>query len=110
MTKDDLQRLYEQAFQINEMATIGVCYGQKVITNSLDHGKPHIHYGKVKVYLPDIIPKNATELLQYVDKSHLDRLDDKSLSKMIDWFKERNQKDASKNNFEMCWIAWKLEH
>lgn len=107
---DDLQRLYEQAFQLNEMATIGICYGQRVTTNSLDHGKPHVHYGKVKVYLPNTMPKNATELLQYVDKSHLDRLDSQSLSKMIDWFKDRNQKDTTKNNFEMCWIAWKLEH
>ena len=56
------------------------------------------------------MPKNTTELKQYVDKSHLDRLDTQSLSKMIDWFKERNQKDTTKSNFEMCWIAWKLEH
>lgn len=110
MTKDDLQRAWEQAYQINEMATIGTCYGLTVSTNSLDHGKPHIHYGKVKVYLPEQLPKNATELQQYVEKSHLNMLDDKSLTKMISWFKKRNIKEPTKNNFEMCWIAWKLEH
>ena len=68
MTQDDLQRMFEQAFQINEMATIGICYGQRVVTNSLDHGKPHIHYGKVKVYLPEEMPKNATELEKDVEK------------------------------------------
>lgn len=110
MTQDDLQRMFEQAFQINEMATIGICYGQRVVTNSLDHGIPHIHYGKVKVYLPEEMPKNTTELEKFVEKSHLERLDNKSLSKLLDWFKERNIKDPTKNNFEMCWIAWKLEH
>ena len=110
MNKDDLQRIFEEAFQINEMATIGFCYGQRVCTNSLDHGEPHIHYGKVKVYLSKKMPKNTTELEQYVEKSHLIRLDDKSLSKMVDWFKERSNADKSKTNFEMCWIAWKLEH
>lgn len=107
---DELQRIFEQAFQINEMATIGICYGQKVITNSLDHGKPHIHYGKVKVYLPDNPPKNATECKDYVEPSHLSRLTDKSLTELVSWFKEKNTKDTSKTNFEMSWIAWKLEH
>lgn len=107
---DDLQRIFEQAFQLNEMATIGICYGQRVATNSLDHGKPHIHYGKVKVYLPATMPDNVTELKQYVEKSHLSRLADKSLSELLYWFKQTNRINPSKNNFDMCWIAWKLEH
>ena len=110
MKKDDLQSIFEQAFQINEMATIGICYGQRVVTNSLDHGKPHIHYGKVKVYLPKEIPKNATELEKYVEKSHLDRLTDKSLTELVKWFKEKNRVDSTKNNFEASWNAWNFEH
>lgn len=108
--KDDLQRIFEQAYQINEMATIGTCYGQRVCTNSLDHGKPHIHYGKVKVYLPEKSPKNVSELETYVEKAHLARLDDKSLSMLLKWFNDRNSVDKTKTNFEMSWIAWKLEH
>lgn len=108
--KDDLQKMFEQAYQINEMATIGTCYGQRVVTNSLDHGKPHIHYGKVKIYLPSALPNNITELKDYVEKSHLSRLADKSLSELLYWFKQTNRVSPTKNNFDMCWIAWKLEH
>ena len=107
---DELQRVFEQAFQINEMATIGICYGQRVVTNSLDHGAPHVHYGKVKVYLPKTMPKNATELLEYVEKSHRSRLADKSLTEMINWFKEKSKLDSTHSNFEMCWILWNAEH
>ena len=110
MTKDDVQRIWEQAFQINEMATIGVCYGQRIVTNSLDHGIPHVHYGKVKIYLPKQMPKNVTELEQYVEKSHKSRLTAESLPELLRWFSKRNRLDSTKNNFEMCWAAWKLEH
>lgn len=108
--KDELQRIFEQAFQINEMATIGICYGQRIVTNSLDHGKPHIHYGKVKFYLPKEMPKNATECEQYVEKSHKSRLTDTSLSELVKWFKEKNSLDKTHTNFEMCWLTWHLEH
>lgn len=110
MTNDDLQRIFEQAFQLNEMATIGFCYGQRVCTNSLDHGMPHIHYGKVKFYLPKEMPKNATECEQYVEKSHKSRLTDTSLSELTNWFKEKSHLDRNRTNFEMSWILWNAEH
>lgn len=96
--------------QLNEMATIGSCEGKRIVTNSLDHGLPHIHYGKVKIYLPSELPKNQMELKSCVDASHVNRITDKELTRLISWFEQKNSKQPKLTNFEAAWLAWHLEH
>lgn len=104
-----IEREYNRKF-INEMATIGICDGKKVVTNSLDHGQPHIHYGGVKIYLPNNSLKNATELRQYVDEKYQDQVKDTELTKLVRWFDEKSRINSKQTNLEMSWIAWHLEH
>lgn len=104
-----LEREYNRKF-LSEMATIGVCDGKKVVTNALDHGRPHIHYGQVKIYLPKELPKNQTELSAYVDNAHRGKISEQDLTKLVLWFKDKSRIDSSFNNLKASWIAWNLEH
>lgn len=104
-----IEKEYVKKF-INEMATIGVCDGKNVVTNSMDHGQPHIHYGSTKIYLPSEMPKNQTELRAYVDKAHQDRVSDQELTKLVSWLKDTSRVNSNLNNLEASWTAWHLEH
>lgn len=104
-----IEKEYVQKF-INEMATIGVCDGKKVITNSMDHGQPHVHYGSIKIYLPSELPKNQSELRSCVDKAHQDKVSDQELTKLVSWLKDVSRVNPSLNNLEASWTAWHLEH
>lgn len=104
-----IEREYVNKF-INEMATIGNCNGVKVSTHSKDHGLPHIHYGRIKIYLPKDLPKNGTILAQYVDNSQKDKISEQELSKLASWFEQRSTINPKLNNLETAWVAWNLEH
>ena len=104
-----VEREYSRKF-INEMATIGICDGKRVITNSLDHGQPHIHYGDIKIYLPKDLPKNQTELMSYVDNAYKNKISVKELTELVNWFSQPNRIQTKLNNFEASWTAWYLEH
>ena len=64
----------------------------------------------MKIYLPEVMPKNVTELLVHVDKAHVNKISSQELTKLIKWFKEPSRVKASLNNFDASWVAWYLEH
>ena len=91
--------------QLNEMATVGKCNGIRVITNSLDHGLPHVHYGNIKIYLPEELPSTLEDMKSFVDKSFQNKI-----SKFLNWLGQKSLLMSKATNLEMAWVLWNAEH
>ena len=103
----DTNKLVEQA--LDEMAKIGIIGGLKITVNSNDHGKPHFHYGDYKIYIPDKMPKNITELQKYVDDKH-SIINGAELQDLLSFLKERNTKRRELTNLAAIDYAWSILH
>ena len=66
-----------------EMSRIGVIDGWSIDMYSNDHNPPHFHFGPVRVAIPDAVPKNVTELRQYVFKNEQSKVSDKQLTNLL---------------------------
>ena len=102
----NLHKLTAKANWTNEMSDFGIVNGNKVtFSNSgSDHGIPHIHYGKIKVKIPDVAPKTNAELRAYVFDSYKAIVTDKDLSELRIWLNKRSTKNNKFTNLELLQI------